>query len=184
VKLGPSFLIFGSRSSSEGLFHEEIKEYQERGVLTEAFMCYSRDIRANKEYTDEKLRSTEVRGILGPILADPNTHIFMCGSANMAEDCKISLRDISSPDLFDSIVEGGRLHCDVFGALLPKSRYDSRRKSWNIGFYLNIGDDLTTGHPNLGEMTKLSNARRSHMMRRATIEVGTGDIKDWYPSGP
>ncbi len=122
VKLGSSFLIFGSRSSLEGLFHDEIKEFQEQGVLTKAFMCYSRENGAKKEYTDGKLHSIEVREILGPILADPNTHIFMCGSANMAEDCKISLCAISSQDLFNSIVEDGRLHCDVFGALFPKSR--------------------------------------------------------------
>ena len=120
VKLGPSFLIFGSRSSSEGLFHEEIKEFQEQGVLTRAFMCYSREKGAKKEYTDKKLDSIEVREILGPFLADPNTHIFMCGSAKMADDCKISLRAISSQDLYDSIVEGGRLYCEVFGALSPK----------------------------------------------------------------
>ena len=48
VKLGPSFLIFGSRSSSEGLFHDEIKEFQEQGVLTKAFMCYSREKKQRK----------------------------------------------------------------------------------------------------------------------------------------
>ncbi len=85
-------------------------------------MCYSREKGAKKDYTDKKLHSIEVREILCPILADPNTtHIFMCGYAKMAEDCKISLRAISSQDLFDPIVEGGWLHCELFGGLLPKT---------------------------------------------------------------
>ncbi len=46
-------MIFGSRNSSEGLFHEEIKEFQEQGVLTRAFMCYSREKGAKKEYMDK-----------------------------------------------------------------------------------------------------------------------------------
>jgi sulfite reductase alpha subunit-like flavoprotein len=133
-------LIFGSRSSSEGLFHDEIKEFQEQGVLTKAFMCYSREKDTKKEYTHGKLYSIEIREILGPILADPTTHIFMCGSANMAEDCKISLCAISSQDLFDSIIEDGRLHCDVFGALLPQRTHVSKRKTWSP--YLRRPSDL------------------------------------------
>ncbi len=85
-------------------------------------MCYSREKGAKKEYTNKKLHSIEVREILCPILADPNTtHIFMCGYAKMTEDCNISLRAISSQDIFDSIVEGGRLHCELFVALSPKT---------------------------------------------------------------
>ena len=71
-----------------------------------------------KEYTMDKLKSKGQ--ILSPILAKPNTHIFICGSANMAEGCKDALREISSQDCFDAITKDGRLHCDVFGALSSK----------------------------------------------------------------
>ena len=138
--LGSSILIFGSRSSSEGLFHDEIIGFQEEGVLTDVFMCYSREKGAKKEYTHTKIRSIELRGKLGPILAEPNAHIFICGSANMAEDCKISLREVSAQGSFDSIIQSGRLHTDIFGALLPKGRRHSHRKTWDVG------DAQRTGH--------------------------------------
>lgn len=153
-KLGPSFLIFGSRSSSEGLFHDEIVEFQEQGALTEAFMCYSREVGVKKEYTQDKLRSIEVIDRLGPFLAEPNTHIFICGSANMAESCKVSLCEISSQDLFDSIVESGRLHCDVFGALLPKARYNSTRR-------LSEGEKPPTDERMSGKISSANSLRRA-----------------------
>lgn len=121
-KLGPAYLIFGSRSSKEKLFHDEIWEFQTQGVLTKVFMCYSREMGERKEYTTDKIRSKEVSKVLGPVLAEPNTHIFICGSANMAEDCKNALRDISSGCCFDTLTEEGRLHCDVFGALNPRKQ--------------------------------------------------------------
>ncbi|KAL7542688.1 hypothetical protein ACHAXR_011997 [Thalassiosira sp. AJA248-18] len=125
-KLAPAFLIFGSRSSSEGLFHDEIVEFQKQGALTKIFMCYSREIGKTKEYTTDKLRSGRVSKVLSPILAKPNTHIFICGSANMAEDCQDAMRNMS-PDCFDAITQEGRLHCDVFGALSPPKQ--SKRSS-------------------------------------------------------
>ena len=52
-------------------------------------------------------------------LADASTHIFICGSANMAEDCKTVLRETSPLDYADVVAEG-RIHCEVFGALSAK----------------------------------------------------------------
>ena len=43
----------------------------------------------------------KVSGEPGTIIADPNTRIVVvCGSAKITEDCKISLCDISSQDLY------------------------------------------------------------------------------------
>ena len=53
-------------------------------------------------------------------LAEANTHFFICGSANMAEECKTILGEIASPDRLNAIDEDGRIHCDVFGALTIK----------------------------------------------------------------
>lgn len=116
-KLGPAYLIFGSRSSKEGLFHDEIREFHEEGTLSGVFFSYSRELGTKKEYTTDRLRSAEVKAILGPFLSQSNSHIFICGSANMAEGCKTALQEILPQDCFDSITKDGRIHCDVFGAV-------------------------------------------------------------------
>jgi len=131
-KLGPAYLIFGSRSSSEGLFHDEIMDLQNQSVITKVYFCYSREKGVKKEYTMDKLKSKSVGQILSPILAEPKTHIFICGSANMAEGCKDALRDLSSQDCFDAITEDGRLHCDVFGALSSKKASKKRHQSYRL----------------------------------------------------
>ena len=131
-KLGPAYLIFGSRNSLEGLFHDEIEEFQKQGVLTKVYMCYSREVGERKEYTTDKIRTERVCKTLSPILAERNTHIFICGSASMAEDCKNALRDISPQESdFDAITQEGRIHCDVFGALTSSRmvKYSSKHKS-------------------------------------------------------
>ena len=87
-RLGPAFLIFGSRCSEEGLFHEEIKQFQKDGVLTKTWMCYSREPGKPKEYTGDKLGSDRVKTVLSPVLVKVNTHIYICGSANMAGETK------------------------------------------------------------------------------------------------
>ena len=125
-KLGPAYIVFGSRSSNEGtFFQEEIKDFQENGALTEAFLCYSREPGQKKEYTTDKLRTKECEDILGPLLGEKDTHIFLCGSANMAEECKSAFREMSSPSCFDAIENEHRIHCDVFGAL---SSANTRKK--------------------------------------------------------
>lgn len=122
-KLGPGVLVFGSRSSKEGLFHDEIQQFRGAGVLTDVFFCYSREPGQRREYTTDKMRSQDVIDVLRPLLVEKeNTHVFICGSANMAEKCKAVMKEISSPSCIDAIVSDQRLHCDVFGAVSPRSR--------------------------------------------------------------
>ena len=83
-RLGPCFLIFGSRNSQERLLHDEMKRFQEEGVITKTWMCYSREPGQPKEYTADKLGSDRIKTLLAPVLAKSNTHIYICGSANMA----------------------------------------------------------------------------------------------------
>ena len=49
----------------------------------------------------------------------------------------------------------------------------------NVVDYLNVGDDLTTSHPNLGE----SSVWWADMMRRSTSVEETVDFKDWRLPG-
>jgi len=127
-KLGPAFLFFGSRCTDEGLFHDEIKGHLNDSVLTKCFMSYSREPGQPKEYTTDRLQTDRIKTVLAPILAKANTHIFICGSANMAEQSKSSLANISKSSM-ENITADGRIHCDVFGALSPNTPSARRRSS-------------------------------------------------------
>ena len=130
-KLGKSFLIFGSRSSEEGLFHDEISDYSNRGILNVVCHVYSREPGKRKQYVTDELYSAETREALQPMLNDSKCHVFICGSANMAESTKQCLRDMSP--FFDFLVDDGRLHCDVFGAVSSSSKPPSSRVSYTLG---------------------------------------------------
>jgi sulfite reductase alpha subunit-like flavoprotein len=90
-KTGPAYLIFGTRSIKEVIFYEEIKLLVKHKVLGKVYMCYSREPGQKKEYTSDKLWDDRVSKVLGPVLRKPTTHVFICGSANMAEESKASL---------------------------------------------------------------------------------------------
>ena len=74
-KLGKSFLIFGSRSSEEGLFHDEISDYSNRGILDVVSHVYSREPGKRKQYVTGKLCSFETKEALQPILSEPKCHV-------------------------------------------------------------------------------------------------------------
>ena len=164
--MGPAYLIFGSRNSLEGLFHDEIEEFQKHGVLTKVYMCYSREMGEKKEYTTDKIRAERVSNTLSPILAEPNTHIFICGSANMAEDCKNALRDISPQESdFDAITQEGRIHCDVFGALTSSrmmkysSKHNKSSKSLSIDGFSDI--DISEDSRDILEIYDITSKKRA-----------------------
>lgn len=130
-RLGAAFLVFGSRNSEEGLFHDEIKELQKKGVLTKVFLCYSREQGRKKEYTTDVLKRDRLKALLAPVLAKPNSHVFMCGSANMAQKSKEALMNISHASV-EKIIEEGRLHTDVFGAVSPRKGPRRRSSSYDL----------------------------------------------------
>jgi sulfite reductase alpha subunit-like flavoprotein len=119
--LGPAYLIFGTRCAEEGLFRGEIEMLVQKKVLGKVYMCYSRQPGQKKEYTSDKIRNDRVREVLARVLKTPTTHIYICGSANMAEQSKESLAYISSKETMELIEAEGRLHQDVFGALTSSS---------------------------------------------------------------
>ena len=174
-QLGPAFLIFGSRSSEEGLFHDDVEAF-ENVVLTKTWMCYSREPNKKKEYTTTKIRSPKVRDVISPLLAKSNTHIYICGSANMAEVCKTALRDISpQASDFDDIVEGNRLHLDVFGARTSSRITHAKKRvsSYTLGedeLYLSSFDDV-----NLESSIRSKNGRDTNLA--SSCIIGGNDIQ-------
>ena len=175
-QLGPAFMIFGSRSSEEGLFHDEVDFFENEGVLTQTWVCYSREPNKKKEYTTTKIRSPKVRDVISPLLAKSNTHIYICGSANMAEVCKTALRDICpQASDFDDIVEGNRLHLDVFGARTSSRITHAKKRvsSYTLGedeLYLSSFDDV-----NLESSIRSKNGRGINLA--SSCIIGGNDIQ-------
>lgn len=116
-KIGDAYLLFGSRSSKEGLFKDEIDDFIKEGTLANAFKCYSREPGEKKQYTTDVMRTESVKKVLLPALESNNCHIFICGSASLAEKSKVVLIEMTSEFHVNKLIEEGRLHCDVFGAL-------------------------------------------------------------------
>ena len=128
-KMGAACLVFGSRSSKEGLFAEEIEDFIEEGTLTDVYKCYSREPGMKKQYTTDIMQTESVEQVLAPILKSDDCHVYVCGSANMAEMCKSVMVEMTSKFHVNKLIEEGRLHSDVFGALTPARSVVDRSKS-------------------------------------------------------
>ncbi|KAL7552363.1 hypothetical protein ACHAWF_015597 [Thalassiosira exigua] len=120
-KLGAAYMFFGSRCSREGLFHDDLRELVNKRVLTKCYMCYSREPGQQRQHTTDKLQSAKMKAIIAPILKRGDSHVFICGSANLAEQSKSALAEMTSETYMDDFIASGRLHCDVFGAVTPTS---------------------------------------------------------------
>ncbi|KAL7439883.1 hypothetical protein ACHAXM_006921 [Skeletonema potamos] len=128
-QMGAAYLVFGSRTSNEGLFEDEIEEFVEEGTLTDVYKCYSREPGTKKQYTTDIMQSEEVERVLAPIIESDDCHVYVCGSANMAEMCKCVMIEMTSKFHVNKLIEEGRLHCDVFGALTPDKSLIPRPRS-------------------------------------------------------
>ncbi len=133
-KMGSAYLVFGTRSKKEGLFDDEIESFISDGVLTDAFRCYSREPGKKKQYTADIMKTEAVEEVLAPIVESNDGHVYVCGSANMLEMCKSAMIEMTSKFNVNSLIEEGRLHCDVFGALNATngSSLTGRRKSATV----------------------------------------------------
>ncbi len=116
-KMCRAYLVFGSRSKKEGLFHDEIENFITEGALTDAFRCYSRE--PSPQYTGDIMKTEKIEQVLAPIIESDDSHVYVCGSAHMLEMCKSAMIEMTSKFHVNNLIKEGRLHCDVFGALNP-----------------------------------------------------------------
>ncbi|KAK1736786.1 nitric oxide synthase [Skeletonema marinoi] len=136
-KMGTAYLVFGSRSKKEGLFEDEIENFINEGTLTDAFKCYSREPGMKKQYTTDIMKNEKIEQVLAPIVESDDSHVYICGSAHMFEMCKSVMIEMTSKFCVNKLIEEGRLHSDVFGALNPAGSVVSRSRSASINEGLN-----------------------------------------------
>jgi len=134
-KMGKAYLVFGSRTIEEGLFEDEIENFITEGTLTDAFKCYSREPGKKKQYTTDIMKTEKVEQVLAPIIENGDSHVYVCGSAHMLEMCKSVMIEMASKFHVSKLIDEGRLHSDVFGALKPVGSVigRSRSASMNVG---------------------------------------------------
>eukprot|EP00984_Skeletonema_dohrnii_P013822 scaffold5777_cov144-Skeletonema_dohrnii-CCMP3373.AAC.4 len=130
-QMGTAYLVFGSRSTKEGLFEDEIEHFINEGTLTDAFKCYSREPGMTKQYTTDIMKTEEIEQVLAPVI-ESDGHVYICGSAHMFEMCKSVMIEMTSKFHVSKLIEGGRLHCDVFGALNPAVSVIPRSRSAGV----------------------------------------------------
>ena len=128
-KLGVAYLVYGCRSSKESLFEDEIDDHINEGTLTAVYKCYSREPGKKKQYTTDIMKIECVEAVLAPIVEANNSHVYCCGSANMAHNLKSVLIEMTSKFIVGKLVEEGRFHSDVFGSLNPTGLKPSRSRS-------------------------------------------------------
>jgi hypothetical protein len=120
-------------------------------------MCYSREPGQKKEYTSDKLRDDRVSKVLGPVLRKPTTHVFICGSANMAEESKASLEYISLQEVLKIIKAEGRMHVEVFGALKSSSHATTDLQEEPSVDKLQAADEITDSSSSISSETSNGN---------------------------
>ncbi len=167
-KMGNAYLVFGTRSKKEGLFDDDIENFISDGVLTDAFRCYSREPGKKKQYTADIMKTEKVKEVLAPIV-ESYGHVYVCGSAHMFEMCKSAMIEMTSKFNVNSLIEEGRLHCDVFGALNDTngSSLTGRRKSETV-------NEETINRLSRREFFKSHRVFKSyrHGMSRSGIDIG------------
>ena len=131
-KMGNAYLIFGSRSKEEGLFDDEIDTFITEGTLTTAFKCYSREPGQKKQYTSDLMKTEKVEQVLAPIIENEDSHVYVCGSAHLLETSKQVMIEMTSKCHVSKLIDEGRLHSDVFGALKPVGSANRRRRTASI----------------------------------------------------
>jgi benzoyl-CoA 2,3-dioxygenase component A len=113
---GKLMLFFGART------REELPYFGPLQSLPKDFIdinfAFSRTPGAPKRYVQDLLR--ERAADLAPLLADPNTHFYVCGLKSMEEGVVLALRDVAeeAPLGWEELAAGlrreGRLHLETY----------------------------------------------------------------------
>jgi sulfite reductase alpha subunit-like flavoprotein/nitric oxide synthase oxygenase domain/subunit/hemoglobin-like flavoprotein len=123
--LGEACLYFGCRNHSDFLYGDQLQSWQNRGVLTNLQVAFSR-LTEQKVYVQGLMQ--ENAEALWQLLNHPNCHYYVCGDAKMADDVfevfmaiaktEGKLSHIETIEFFDKMKQEKRFHADVWGVQL------------------------------------------------------------------
>jgi benzoyl-CoA 2,3-dioxygenase component A len=109
-------LVFGARAPESLPYFGPLAKVPDK-VLKKHF-AFSRVAGQPKRYVQDKLR--EEQDAVADLLADPNTHIYVCGHRGMEQGVEVALSSITEAmglqwsALRDSLREDGRYHSETY----------------------------------------------------------------------
>ena len=104
-----TYLIFGSKNKqSDFIFEDELKQYQNKGVLTELNEAFSRDDQNKKIYVQDVLK--EKYGTkLKELIKENKMYVYICGSLSMGRLVKSVISETVGKEIYDEMVKEKRL---------------------------------------------------------------------------
>ena len=109
---GPNWLLFGERNAAHDmLYGDELRAWQEKGVLQRLDLAFSRDV-AGRVYVQDRLRQAgaELRQWV-----ETGAAIYVCGSLQgMAQGVDQALHELLGAPLVQELVRSGRYRRDVY----------------------------------------------------------------------
>lgn len=141
-QVGKSILFFGCRRPEHDyIYNDELSQLKSEGVLTDAFVAFSRKVPTKKEYVQDKL--LEQKELVWELIKDSDPKkcvVYVCGSARgMAKDVRDTFEKIAQDYLPEQIAqrfvaalqEKGAYLEDVWGWELSYFRIDTRCSDYN-----------------------------------------------------
>ena len=83
------------------------------------FWALSREPGKTKYVTDV-LRELDKVNLIKPLLQQANSHVYVCGSAEMALSVKEAVGEVAGEDAVAALEATNRFHLDIFGKLPAK----------------------------------------------------------------
>jgi cytochrome P450/NADPH-cytochrome P450 reductase len=107
-QVGKSILFFGCRRPEHDyIYQDELRQLKSEGVLTDAFVAFSRKVPTKKEYVQDKL--LEQKELVWELIKDSNPKkcvVYVCGSARgMAKDVRDTFEKIAQDYLPEQIAQ-------------------------------------------------------------------------------
>lgn len=98
---GPAYLVFGVRTSSALLYHEELQELlkYERDQYLVAISAEQKNARGGRMYVGDRL--PELQDAIWPLLAERKIYVYQCGLKGMEAGVEASLADIATAHGWD-----------------------------------------------------------------------------------
>lgn len=112
TQLGKALLFHGSRCKAESMFTQELEVAKSQNVLTDVFLCYSREASSPKIHVQDLLEASS--GAVRPLLEDPTCCVYVCGDAQMEDSVTVVLEKMN-PECFAKMTEQRRYRTDTFG---------------------------------------------------------------------
>jgi len=141
MELGPCMVFFGCRAEADFLHGDQMRAWEQSGVVTSLQVAFSRLPNQPKEYVQHRIQ--KIRPDIWDLLKSDKCHYYVCGDSKMAEDVFDELLDcakmvggldhVDSIEFFQRMKEERRFQTDTWGVVEKRSEVmaDHVKKTYN-----------------------------------------------------